>query len=266
MTARLGILDVWVDPVTMEQALARVVEFVERGDRPHTIFAVNPEKNFSVPRNPALQETFRSADLLIPDGIGVVLAARLLHRARLSRVPGVELMEEICRLAASRGYRIFIYGAGEEVNRGAAEVLEKRYPGLSIAGRANGFLTGDEVGGLIGRINESHAEILFLALGSPRQELWFATHREKLTSVRVCQGIGGSLDAITGRVKRAPRLFCLFNLEWFYRLVTEPSRLKRQKVLPLFAFKVLVLKFRLLLGTVSLSPCRPVGKSGPGSR
>jgi N-acetylglucosaminyldiphosphoundecaprenol N-acetyl-beta-D-mannosaminyltransferase len=248
----------------MEQALARVVAFVEQGDRPHTIFAVNPEKNFSVPRDPALLESFRNADLLIPDGIGVVLAARLLHRARLSRVPGVELMEEICRLSSLRGYRVFLYGAGEEVNREAAQILEKRYPGLVIAGRANGFLPGAEMSGLVRRINESRAEILFLALGSPRQELWFTEHREKLTFVRVCQGIGGSLDAVTGRVKRAPHLYCSINLEWLYRLVKEPSRLKRQKVLPLFALRVLALKCRMLLGAAAPIFRPPAGKPGPG--
>lgn len=259
--ARLGILDIWVDPVTMEQAKARVVQFVEQGDRPHSIFAVNPEKNFSVPLIPELHRLFAQADLLIPDGIGVVMAARLLHRARLSRVPGVELMEEICRLAALRGYRVFIYGAGEESSRGAAEILTARYPGLSIVGRANGYLPAERMGELVERINQSGAQILFLALGSPRQELWYAEHREKLLTVRVCQGVGGSLDAVTGRVQRAPRLFCRANLEWFYRLIKEPSRAKRQRVLPLFALLVFASKLNRLLRPAQY-PVPPSGGRG----
>ena len=103
MTRRLNISDVWVDPVNMDQALARVTDFIEKGDKPHCIFAVNPEKNFSVPKDPLLYETFKRADLLIPDGIGVVLAARVLHGIKLSRVPGVELMDNICRLSARKG-------------------------------------------------------------------------------------------------------------------------------------------------------------------
>jgi N-acetylglucosaminyldiphosphoundecaprenol N-acetyl-beta-D-mannosaminyltransferase len=249
MNARLAILDVWVDPVTMEQALTRVAEYVERGERPHAVFAVNPEKNFSVPSNPALYESFRTADLLIPDGIGVVLAARLLHRARLSRVPGVELMQEICRLAASRGYRVFLYGAHEEVSREAAQILSRRHPGLEIVGRANGFVEEADMPDLVRQINDSGAQILFLALGSPRQERWYTTYRDQLASVRVCQGIGGSLDAVTGHVNRAPRFFCRYHLEWFYRLVKEPSRIARQKVLPIFAFRVLKAKIKLLLGS-----------------
>lgn len=241
---RLKILNLWVDPVTMGQALDRVVAFVEKGSRPHAIFAVNPEKIFSVPKDPVLLESFRSADLLIPDGIGVVMAARFLHRAKLSRVPGVELMGQICRLAAERGYRVFLFGANEEVSSKAAQVLPERYPGLRIVGRANGYLRDDEIPGLVERINASSAQILFLALGSPRQEQWYSTHRDALKTVRVCQGIGGTLDTIAGNVKRAPEIWCRWNLEWLYRLLADPRRWKRQRVLPVFATKVLTEKIK----------------------
>lgn len=245
LEGRLKILNVWVDSVTMSRALDRVEEFIERGRRPHSVFAVNPEKNFSVPKDPALHDIFRTADLLIPDGIGVVLAARFLHGARLSRVPGVELMEKICGLAARKGYRVFIYGAREEVNAKGVEVLRERYPGIRIAGRADGFVREEDMPALIERINASQAEILFLALGSPRQERWFASHRESLTHVRVCQGIGGTLDTITGAVKRAPEIWCKFAAEWLYRLINEPARIRRQKLLPLFALQVFMAKLRL---------------------
>ncbi|TWJ19063.1 WecB/TagA/CpsF family glycosyltransferase [Geobacter argillaceus] len=235
---RLNILNVWVDPVDMAGALERIERFVEEGDRPHSVFAVNPEKNFSVPRDPRLHQTFKQADLLIPDGIGVVMAARILHRARLSRVPGVELMDRICRLSAGKGYRVFIYGAKEEVSSKAAAILQQRYPSLKIVGRANGFVTPDEIPSLIERINASGAQILFLALGSPRQENWFVENAARLSTVRVCQGIGGTLDTIAGTVKRAPERWCRLNLEWLYRLISEPKRIGRQKVLPIFAYRV----------------------------
>jgi N-acetylglucosaminyldiphosphoundecaprenol N-acetyl-beta-D-mannosaminyltransferase len=237
-TNRLSILNIWVDPVDMNGALERVERFVEEGERPHCVFAVNPEKNFSVPANPRLHELFRKADLLIPDGIGVVLAARLLYGVRLGRVPGVEMMDEICRLSAAKGYRVFFYGAQEEVSARAVEVLKLRYPALQVAGRANGFVTAEEMPALIGQINGSAAQVLFLALGSPRQENWFATYASQLCSVRVCQGIGGTLDTIAGTVKRAPRFWCRLNLEWLYRLLSEPKRIGRQKVLPVFAYQV----------------------------
>ena len=236
---RLSILNIWVDPVDMKGALEKVESFVDKGDRPHSVFAVNPEKNFSVPRNPQLYKVFSEADLLIPDGIGVVLAARILYRVRLARVPGVEMMEEICRLSARKKYKVFMYGAKEEVSAKAAAELQKRYPDLEIVGRANGYVASDEMPTLIEQINTSGAQVLFLALGSPRQENWFAQHAGQLLTVRVCQGIGGTLDTIAGNVKRAPQFWCRLNLEWLYRLLAEPKRIARQRVLPVFAYLVL---------------------------
>ena len=243
---RLKILNVWVDPVDMNGALQRVENFIEHGDRPHSVFAVNPEKNFSVPRDPNLHKVFRDADLLIPDGIGVVMAARILYRVGLSRVPGVEMMDEICRLSANKGYRVFIYGAKEEVSAKSVAVLQKKYPSLEIVGRANGFVPAEEMPKLIEQINTSGAQVLFLALGSPRQENWFATYANQLHTVRVCQGIGGTLDTIAGTVKRAPEFWCNMNLEWLYRLMSEPKRIARQKVLPIFAYQVFRQKYEMV--------------------
>ncbi|MGB5198097.1 MAG: WecB/TagA/CpsF family glycosyltransferase [Candidatus Deferrimicrobium sp.] len=245
VAGRLKILNLWVDPVDMRRALNRVVRFVENGDRPHAVFAVNPEKNYSVPKNPALLEAFRTADLLIPDGIGVVMAARILHGAALSRVPGVELMEEICRLSERRGYRIFLYGAKKEVNAMAAKVLRSRYPRLQIAGRANGYVPDSGMPQLVEAINASGAQILFLALGSPRQEKWFANYGARLKTVRVVQGIGGTLDVIAGSVRRAPAIWCRFSAEWLYRLLSDPRRIGRQKALPLFALHTLLARLGL---------------------
>ena len=161
-----------------------------------------------------------------------------LHGVRLSRVPGVEVMHAISRLSARKGYRIFIYGAKEEVSRIACERLQILYPGIHIVGRENGYLPAEKMPGLIDRINASGAEVLFLALGSPKQERWLSEHRDNLKTVRVCQGIGGTLDTIAGTVKRAPDVWCRLNGEWLYRLICEPQRVRRQMVLPVFAFLV----------------------------
>ena len=239
---RYPILNIWTDAVTMDEALAKVSEFVEQGDRPHTIFATNPEKNFSVPADPFLYECFKNADLLLPDGIGMVLGARILHNAQISRVPGCEFMQETCALSARQGYKIFIYGAKEEISKQAVEILEERLPGLKIVGRCNGYWPENQMDILVDRINVSEAEILFLALGSPKQEKWFTQHQAKLEHIRVCQGIGGTLDVITGNVKRAPEILCRLGIEWFYRLLVEPRRIKRQMVLPIFAWQILMTK------------------------
>jgi len=247
MNERLNILDIWVDRVTMDQALQRVSSYVEKGDRLHTVFATNPEKNFSVPADAFLRQMFRKADMLIPDGIGMVLAARILHGVHMERVPGCELMQNTCAMSADKGYKLFLYGAKEEVNKKAVEVLRERHPSIQIVGRSNGYVPKNKMDGLVADINASGAQILFLALGSPNQEKWIAEHGAKLKSVRVCQGTGGTFDVIAGEVNRAPDIYCRLGLEWLYRLIEDPSRIKRQKVLPVFAGLVAIEKIKMIL-------------------
>ncbi len=235
---RYPVLNLWIDDCDMDKALGQVCDYVENGRKLHTIFASNPEKNYSVPQDLILYEMFRKADLLIPDGIGVVIASKWLYGTKIQRVPGCELMQNICETASDKGYKIFIYGAKEEVNKAAVEKLRMRHPRIKIVGRQNGYLGDDGMEMLIDTINQSKAQILFLALGSPRQEMWISKYRDRLTHVRVCQGIGGTLDVLAGTVKRAPEFYCKTGLEWLYRLLAEPSRIRRQAKLPLFALQV----------------------------
>jgi len=236
---RLPMLDIWVDAIDMERCLALVSKYVDTGNRPYSFMAVNPEKCFSVPKNSTLLEVFRRADVLFPDGIGIVWALKLLYNMRVERVPGVELMHRICAFAAKTGYSVFIYGAKEEVNKAAVEVLKRTYDGINIIGRSNGYVAQENMPELVSRINKTKAQILFLALGSPKQEEWFAKYGDHLRHVKVCQGIGGTLDVVAGTVARAPQLWRRFHMEWLYRLLAEPQRISRQKVLPLFVFRVL---------------------------
>jgi N-acetylglucosaminyldiphosphoundecaprenol N-acetyl-beta-D-mannosaminyltransferase len=244
LSNRLRIFNLWVDPVNLDQALELVREYIRNGLGPHSVFAVNPEKNFSILKDPILYETFKTADLLVPDGIGLVMGVRALHGISLSRVPGVELMSGICNLANTEGYKIFVYGATEWVNKTAVQILQQRYPGLAIAGRSNGYVKQDEMKTLIERINASKAEILFLALGSPNQERWYATHKGSLEGVKVCQGIGGALDTIAGNVKRAPQIWQRYSVEWLYRLLSEPRRIRRQWAVPLFGAMIICAKMK----------------------
>ena len=236
---RLPILNIWVDKINNNTILNLISEFIEEDKRLHTIFASNPEKNFSVLNDPTLYSEFQKADILIPDGIGIVLAAKLLHKVKLTRIPGCELMENICALSQKKGYKIFIYGAAEKINKKAVKNLKQKYPDINIVGRCNGYIGDENMLNLVRQINKSGAQILFLALGSPRQEKWIASYKKKLTSVRICQGIGGTLDVLAGEVKRAPELYCKLGLEWLYRLLSEPKRINRQKVLPVFVLQIL---------------------------
>jgi N-acetylglucosaminyldiphosphoundecaprenol N-acetyl-beta-D-mannosaminyltransferase len=247
LNTRLNILDIWVDPVDRYEAINRVEEFLQKGERPYTVFAANPEKNYSVPKDPTLYETFKNADLLLPDGIGIVLAARILFGVRLERIPGSEFIFDICRLAARNGCGIFIYGAKEEANKEAVNRLKKQFHDLKIAGRCNGYISKAEIPALINRINESRAEVLFLGLGSPKQEKWYSEYHRELKYIKVCQCIGGTLDTIAGNVKRAPEIWQKSSLEWLYRLIIQPRRIRRQKILPFFIFAIFKMKLRHLI-------------------
>ena len=233
---RVNVLGVPVDCVDMSQSLA-VVDAMIAGDHPATIVAVNPEKVMKARQDPALRRFLWNSGLLIPDGIGVVYAVRLLEKQHIERVPGAELMPAICASAAERGYTVFLFGADETVNRRAAEILVQTYPGLRIVGRHNGFVDEAGMPRVIEQINACRPDVLFVALGSPKQELWLEKYLPQL-KVKVCQGVGGTFDVIAGKVKRAPRFFRRHNLEWFYRLMKEPRRAIRQAALPGFIYQL----------------------------
>jgi len=239
---RVNVLNIPVDTVTMTDALNYVQYSVEENQLQRYVLAINPEKVMTLRNNEQLLSAFRKASLLIPDGIGVVMAMKLLFQKNIERVAGADLMQNICALAAKKGYGIFIYGSKEEVNRTAAVKLMERYPGIRIMGRSHGYVSENDMTNLEREINESGADILFVALGSPMQENWIKTHLPKL-NVKICQGIGGTLDTIAGNVKRAPVVFQKVGLEWFYRLLTDPRRIRRQMVLPKFALEVMREKY-----------------------
>jgi N-acetylglucosaminyldiphosphoundecaprenol N-acetyl-beta-D-mannosaminyltransferase len=239
---RIKILGVPVDCINMSRSLEIVDEMIA-GDQPESVIAVNPEKVIKAQNDPQLMRQLHRAGLLIPDGIGVVLAARLLGLGIMERVPGSELMPAICGLAAHRGYRVFLFGANTEVNRRTREVLRVQYPGIQIVGNQDGFMPEEETPALLERINASRAQILFIALGSPKQELWMEKYLPQL-NVRICQGVGGTFDVLAGNVRRAPAVFRKVHMEWFYRLLTNPRRLLRQTALPKFVYRVISLKIR----------------------
>ena len=233
---RIEIMGVPVDCVDMEQSL-QVVDALISGSNAQTVIAVNPEKIIKAQSDIHLLKFLQNAGLLIPDGIGAVVAARILNGDAMSRVPGAELMPAICERSVEKGYKLFLLGASPEVNIEAVSVLKKKYPGVNIVGHQHGYYSEDEIPDLIKRINDSQADVLFIALGSPAQELWMEKYLPQL-NIKVCQGVGGTFDVLAGKVKRAPLLFRMMNLEWFYRLASQPKRLLRQTALPKFVYLV----------------------------
>jgi len=237
---RIRILGVPVDCVNMDQAIT-VVDAMVAGYSPQAVIANNPEKVIKALQDADLLRQLENAGLLIPDGIGIVWAARILGLGRMERVPGSELMPAICELAEVKGYRVYLFGANSEVNQKTREVLLQRYPHLQIVGNRDGYVADSDMLSVVQEINSSKAHILFIALGSPKQEIWMKKYLPQL-NIQVCQGVGGTFDVIAGHVRRAPRVFRKMHLEWFYRLMTNPRRLLRQTALPKFIFQVLSAK------------------------
>jgi N-acetylglucosaminyldiphosphoundecaprenol N-acetyl-beta-D-mannosaminyltransferase len=204
-----------------------------------TIIAVNPEKVITASQDEQVKTLINDATYQIPDGVGVLIASRLKGGAIQSRVTGVDMMDRLLKFAADEGKKVFMYGAKEEVVALAKVKIEEKYPSIQITGYSNGYTKDQDE--LVRKINESGAEIIFVALGSPRQELWIRDHMNEL-NVKVYQGVGGSFDVFAGNVKRAPSFFRKAGLEWFYRLISDPKRFKRQLALPKFLFKIITKK------------------------
>lgn len=232
-------LGVDVSPLTYEGILREVDERMERRE-PSTIIAVNPEKIMSAQRDKTVKTMINDATFQIPDGVGVLLASKLKGGNIRERVTGVDMMGKLIEHAAHKGYSVFFYGAKEETVRKAVQNFETKYPNLHVAGYANGYVQDEEA--LVEQIAASGAQIIFVALGSPKQELWIKRNMPKLPDVLVYQGVGGSFDVYAGTVKLAPDFYRNNGLEWLYRLISDPKRLKRQLNLPKFLLKLLLSK------------------------
>ena len=234
---KANILGCLVDQVNMEQSIEQTANFIKTG-RPHQIITVNAEMVYMASQLPQLKEIINQADLVTPDGIGVVWASAQLGQPIPERVAGVDLMDRLFTLAEKEGWRVYFLGAAPGIANDAVEKVMIKHPGLQVAGINHGFFTIEEEAELIERIKAVKPQLLLVALGSPKQDYWIAKFKEEL-AVPVAMGVGGSFDVWAGKVKRAPRWMRRVNLEWLGRLIQEPSRYKRIIALPKFVLAVL---------------------------
>lgn len=227
---RSTVLGVPLDDVGDTPALTRRLDVFLGSDRAHLVVTPNAEFLMAARHDETFRAILRRADLALPDGIGPVLAARWLTGRHLPRVSGPELLERLLAAAEERGCRVFLFGARPGVGRDAVHAIARRYPRLVVVGAESGFrgwgwrLPKHD---LIRRIRHARPEVLVVALGAPRQEKWIAHHLWELPTVRVAIGVGGALDFLAGRVRRAPRPLRRAGLEWFWRLMLQPWRLPR---------------------------------------
>lgn len=219
-----------------EETIFDNIDSIIKNKKPSFIVAINPEKIMKAICDENLMKLLNSASIQIPDGIGIVIASRIKGGKIKKRITGIDLMEKIIKRASQKSYRVFLLGAKPGTADEAAKILSLKYPGLRIAGVMDGYFKDDNEA--VSKISDAKPDILFVAMGSPKQEYWITKNMEKL-KVPLCMGIGGSLDVISGNVKRAPEFMRKSGLEWLYRLFKEPWRYKRMAVLPLFLFKVI---------------------------
>jgi len=243
LSARVDILGIGFDRVDLTTAVEWIARRYESGERSFVITA-NPEFVMLARGDGELAATARAADLVVADGTGILLGSRLLGDGLPGRVPGRHLVPALLGRLAREGATVFLLGATPGVAERAAEALTRRVPGLRVAGAFAGSPAPVDDEDIRERIRGAAPGVLLVAYGMPAQERWIARNLPALPSVRVAIGVGGVFDQLAGRVRLPPAIVHAIGLEWLWRLVFEPRRWRRQRVLPLFA--ALVLRQRIL--------------------
>ncbi|MBP1758499.1 MAG: N-acetylmannosaminyltransferase [Firmicutes bacterium] len=227
---KIDILGVLFDNLTMEEAVATGTRLAEE-EGFHYVVTPNPEIVNLARASRDYGELLNGADLVLPDGIGILYAGRILNTPLRERVPGIDFAAGLLKELAAREKRLYLLGAKPGVAQEAGVRLAADYPGLMICGTGDGYFTDSEAA--VQAMREAEADVAFVCLGAPKQERWMAEFGPQ-SGVRLMVGLGGALDVFAGRVARAPRIWQRLGLEWLYRLLHQPSRIGRMAKLPLF--------------------------------
>ena len=239
MTKRLDVLGTGFDRVDLASATRLLLDRILHGQRTFVITA-NPEFVMLARTDPSLRLIAAEADLVVPDGTGVVVGSRLLGDPLPGRAPGRLLVDALASRATGLGLSFYLLGARDGIAQRAARRLRERHPDLDVVGAEPGDPSPDADDAVVARIAAAGPHVLLVAYGMPAQERWIARNLSRLPSVRVAMGVGGVLDQLAGAVRVPPRLVHAVGLEWLWRLVQDPRRWRRQRVLPVFAALVLL--------------------------
>ncbi|WBW50463.1 WecB/TagA/CpsF family glycosyltransferase [Peptoniphilus equinus] len=251
---KITIFGTEVANVTFDEAFAQVTGFLEE-DRLHTIITPNTEIVMDAKDKPDMRRIINSADLVVPDGIGLIYGSKMKRHPLKERVTGFDLSMKLIELAKDKGYSLFLLGTKPEIVKQAYDNL-KQDADLNIVGYHDGYFKGAHLGmadheeemTVVAQINSLKPDIIFLGMGYPKQELWIDHNKDRLDA-KLIIGNGGVIDILAGVANRAPELFIKLNLEWLYRLIQEPSRIKRQAALPKFIVSVITHKNSVVGGT-----------------
>jgi N-acetylglucosaminyldiphosphoundecaprenol N-acetyl-beta-D-mannosaminyltransferase len=229
-------MNVPIDVVTMDEAVSKLMSFLKT-EQCHAVFTPNPEIIMEAQDNKELMKALNNASLVVPDGIGVVLASRILKGPSLpERVAGYDLVQNLFKSAAKTDYTFYFLGGEVGIADKAAKKMEEKYKGLKIVGRQHGYFKDEKE--IIKKIQAVKPDVLLVGLGAPKQEILIDKYKDILPA-KLCIGVGGSFDVMAGKVKRAPVIFQKLALEWFYRLISQPTRIKRMIRLPIFLWNIL---------------------------
>lgn len=233
---KINIMGVNFDSVTMAEAMTHAEAMLEREGASYVV-TPNSEIVYEAMHSEDLCTLLNQAELVLPDGAGVVLASRILNTPLKEKVAGVDFADNLLALLSETGRSVYLLGSKPGVAELAGEKMKQKHPGLKICGMADGYFK--EEAPVVEAVNQSGADVLFVCLGAPKQERFMAEHQKDL-KVRMMIGLGGSLDSFAGTVKRAPKWMIACSLEWLYRLIKEPKRFKRMLRLPKFIWAVLL--------------------------
>lgn len=243
---KVNILGIGISCVNMQEAVEYSRNII-KSDKKCNIFTPNPEILYLSTKNHDLRKALCNACMLLPDGIGVVIAAKILGNPLKGRVTGFDFLHKLCALCVEENKSIFLLGAKEGVAQRAASSLQRLYPGIDICGTHHGYFSDDDIDDVIYKINKSGADVVAVCLGAPKQEIFIHKYRDKIMS-SLCIGVGGALDVISGDVRRAPAIWQRMGLEWLYRVIYDPKRLSRLFALPAFVLNVFMQKIGVIKG------------------
>ena len=237
---KIDVMGLKFDNMTMDEALSRA-EALLRGEKAAYIVTPNAEIAYEALHDVQLREMLNGADLMLPDGAGVVLASKLLRTPVKQKVAGVDFAAGLLGILERNGQSLYLLGGKTGIGELAAQKMLEAHPQLRIAGIADGYFQDEAP--VIAKINASGADALFVCLGAPKQERFMVQHQQEL-HVHLMAGLGGSLDAFAGTVQRAPAWMIRLNLEWLYRLIREPKRFRRMLRLPKYLWAVMLKRIR----------------------
>ncbi len=253
---RVALMGCEIDNLTMDETLQRIGDFIADG-RPHQHVVVNVDKLVKAARDPQLRRIINDCALVNVDGMPVVWASRLLGRPLKQRVTGVDLFDALMHRAAERGWRVFLLGAEEAIVQEVHRRYAERLPALQFAGVRNGYWAPEEEEAVVAQIEASRADLLFVAISSPKKERFLGQHQARMR-VPFAMGVGGTFDVAAGKVRRAPRWMQNAGLEWFFRFLQEPRRMVRRYFIDDMAFlPMLWREWRDTRGTMPPEPPSP---------